>query len=90
MWTTGLKDPWHELSVVPSASLVPGAPNRTATTRIPTCGKQLQEDQLFGLVFEEGRRGGDLTAGSKEAQEAVALFEEALKVWLPCFQSRER
>jgi len=86
MITSGLRDPWHQLSALPIGSLVPGAPNRTAREAVPACGQKSAEVEVFGLVMEEGRHCADLIMGSAEAKQATELFAKALEVWLPCFR----
>ncbi|KAF2149981.1 hypothetical protein K461DRAFT_281239 [Myriangium duriaei CBS 260.36] len=89
MWTTGFKDPWHGLSMVPKKSLVPGAPtNRTTTKKVPACNVPMEGDKVFGLTFEEGRHCDDLYPGGKETALAVNTFSRALDEWLPCFRAQ--
>lgn len=86
MITSGLRDPWHQLSALPKDSLVPGAPvNRSARAAVPGCHEDLAENEVFGLVLERGRHCADLVIGNPEAKQATALFAQALEVWLPCF-----
>jgi hypothetical protein len=87
MFITGSRDPWHEVSIVPSNSRVPNAPrDRIMTDVVPPCNKLDIEDEVFGLLLPEGRHCGDLIAGSEDAQKATDLFKKALEVWLPCFR----
>lgn len=87
MFTTGLRDPWQDVSMVPSMGLVPGWPrHRTMTETIPACDEELSGDEVFGLLFEEGRHCSDLVPGSKNAGKSTELFEKALRKWLPCFK----
>jgi hypothetical protein len=86
MFVTGMKDPWHEMSIVPSMSLVPDAPrDRVMTDEIPPCNELMTGNGVFGLVLPEGRHCGDLIAGSEDARKATDLFMKALEAWLPCF-----
>ncbi|KAK3071791.1 hypothetical protein LTR53_008029 [Teratosphaeriaceae sp. CCFEE 6253] len=83
MFTAGLNDPWHGRSMLPAGGLVPGAPDRNATREIPARGQSPPHGQVFGLLFEHGWHCSDLVAGNAEAGEAVDLFEQAVRVWLP-------
>lgn len=86
MFVTGLQDPWHEVSIAPKNGLIPQAPwNRTMTDKIPSCDELMTENEVFGLVFSEGRHCSDLIPGSEDALKATELFKKALEVWLPCF-----
>jgi hypothetical protein len=86
MFITGLRDPWHEVSIVPSNGLIPGAPrDRKMTDKVPRCNELMSGREVFGLVLSEGRHCGDLIAGSPDAREATDLFVRALEAWLPCF-----
>jgi hypothetical protein len=86
MFITGMKDPWQEVSIVPSRSLVPDAPrDRVMTDEVPLCNELMAGNEVFGLVLPEGRHCGDLIAGSEDARKATELFMKALEVWLPCF-----
>jgi len=86
MFITGLRDPWHDVSVVPSRGLIPGAPHhRTMTHKVPQCNELMTGSEVFGLLLAEGRHCGDLIAGSQDALEATELFVRALEAWLPCF-----
>jgi hypothetical protein len=86
MFVTGMKDPWHEVSIVPSRSLVSDAPrDRVMTDEVPPCNELMTGNRVFGLVLPEGRHCGDLVAGSEDALKATDLFMKALEVWLPCF-----
>lgn len=86
MFITGLRDPWHEVSVAPSNGLIPEAPqNRTITKEIPACNELMTGNEVFGLLLSEGRHCSDLIAGSDDALKATELFKKALEVWLPCF-----
>lgn len=89
MFITGLRDPWHEVSVAPRNGLIPEAPQgRIATNKTPACNEEMTGDEVFGLVLSEGRHCSDLIAGSEDALKATELFEKALKVWLPCFAQK--
>lgn len=89
MFTTGMRDPWHEASMVPSKGFIPGAPShRKMTEEVPLCNEVLTGDQVFGIVFEKGRHCSDLMPGSENAQRSVDLFVKALKVWLPSFSPK--
>lgn len=86
MFTTGLEDPWHDLSIVPSEGLVPGSPRyRTMTQVVPGCEEAMAGDEVFGLLFENGRHCSDLVPGTEETARAADLFGKALRSWLPCF-----
>jgi hypothetical protein len=86
MFTTGLEDPWHDISMVPSQGLVPGSPRQRRMTDVaPVCDKEMAGDEVFGLLFENGRHCSDLVPGSEEMLAATALFQKALRSWLPCF-----
>jgi hypothetical protein len=86
MFTTGLVDPWHDLSMVPSEGLVPGSPRqRRMTDVVPAWDEAMAGDKVFGILFEDGRHCSDLVPGSEEMAASVKLFEKALKSWLPCF-----
>lgn len=86
MFTTGLQDPWHEVSIAPKNGLIPEAPwNRTMTDKIPVCNHLMTGDEVFGLLLSEGRHCSDLIAGSEDALKATKLFRKALEAWLPCF-----
>jgi hypothetical protein len=86
MFTTGLVDPWHDLSIVPSEGLVPGSPRqRRMMDVVPACDEAMAGDKVFGILFEDGRHCSDLVPGSEEMAASVKLFEKALKSWLPCF-----
>lgn len=87
MFTTGLRDPWHQVGMVLIKGMVPGAPShRRMTEDVPASNEVLAGDRVFGIVFEKGRHCSDLMAGSKNAQRSVDLFVKALKVWLPSFR----
>jgi hypothetical protein len=86
MFVTGLRDPWHDVSIAPSKSLVPGAPrDRKMTSKVPRCNELMTGREVFGLMLPEGRHCSDLIAGSRDAEEATELFMKALEAWLPCF-----
>jgi hypothetical protein len=86
MFTTGLEDPWHDINMVPSDGLVPGSPRqRRMTDVVPACDEEMAGDEVFGLLFENGRHCSDLVPGSEEMLAATELFEKALRSWLPCF-----
>lgn len=86
MFTTGLGDPWHDISMDPSEGLVPGSPRqRTMTQAVPVCDEAMAGDEVFGLLFENGRHCSDLVPGTEEMARAMELFEEALRSWLPYF-----
>jgi len=86
MFTTGLQDPWHDISMVPSGGLVAGSPrHRKMTNIVPACDRAMSGDEVFGLVFESGRHCSDLVPGTKETARATELFEKALRSWLTCF-----
>ena len=86
MFVTGLRDPWHEVSIAPSKGLIPDAPHdRTMTAKVPRCNETMTGREVFGLVLPEGRHCGDLIPGSQDAEKATALFVKALEAWLPCF-----
>jgi hypothetical protein len=86
MFTTGLVDPWHDLSVVPSEGLVPGSPRqRRMADVVPACDEAMAGDEVFGILFESGRHCSDLVPGSEEMVASIELFEKALKSWLLCF-----
>ena len=87
MFTTGLQDPWHDVSIVPgTGGLIPGSPRgRRITDVVPGCGEVFDGEEVFGLLFQEGRHCADLVPGSAEAGRAVGLFGEALREWLSCF-----
>ena len=86
MFTTGLEDPWHDISMVPSEGLVPGSPRqRKMTDVVPACDQAMAGDEVFGLLFENGRHCSDLVPGTEETVAATELFEKALRSWLPCF-----
>jgi len=86
MFTTGLQDPWHDISMVPSEGLTPGSPRQRRMTQVvPACDEEMAGDEVFGLLFENGRHCSDLVAGSEEMVAAANLFEEALRSWIPCF-----
>jgi hypothetical protein len=86
MFTTGLEDPWHDVSMVPSEGLVPGSPReRRMTGIIPACDEAMAGDEVFGLLFKNGRHCSDLVPGTGEMVKATELFAEALRAWLPCF-----
>jgi hypothetical protein len=86
MFITGMRDPWHEVSIVPSNGLMPDAPrDRIMTDKVPRCNELMTGREAFGLVLPDGRHCGDLIAGSRDAQESTELFAKALEAWLPCF-----
>jgi hypothetical protein len=86
MFTTGLEDPWHDVSMVPSEGLVPGSPRqRTMTQVVLACDRAMAGDEVFGLLFEKGRHCSDLVPGTEETVMATELFSKALRSWLPCF-----
>jgi hypothetical protein len=86
MFVTGLRDPWHDVSVAPSDSLVPGAPrDRIMTSKVPRCNELMTGREAFGLILPDGRHCSDLIAGSRDAEEATGLFVKALEAWLPYF-----
>jgi hypothetical protein len=86
MFTMGLEDPWHDISMVPSEGLVPGSPRQRRMTQVvPACGEVMAGDEVFGLLFESGRHCSDLVPGTEELVKATGLFAEALGAWLPCF-----
>lgn len=86
MFVTGLRDPWHEVSIAPKEGLIHDAPcDRIVTNKVPRCNELMTGSEVFGLVLPEGRHCSDLIPGSSDAQEATALFAKALGVWLPCF-----
>ena len=88
MWTTGMQDPWHGLSMAPTGSLVAGAPvHRHVTQQVPACARSLDDGEVFGLVLEHGRHCSDLQAGTDDARRAQELFQQALEVWLPCHRA---
>ncbi|KAM0710469.1 hypothetical protein Q7P35_002832 [Cladosporium inversicolor] len=86
MFVTGLRDPWHEVSIAPKKGLIRDAPfDRMVTDKVPRCNESMTGREVFGLVLPEGRHCSDLIPGSQDAEEATALFMKALEVWLPCF-----
>jgi len=86
MFVTGARDPWHDVSVAPSKSLVPGAPrDRTVTSKVPCCNELMTGGEVFGLLLPEGRHCSDLIPGSQDAEKTTELFVKALEKWLPCF-----
>ena len=86
MFVTGLRDPWHEVSIAPQDGLIRDRPHgRIVTDTIPACNEVMMGNEVFGLVLIEGRHCSDLIAGSEDALKATDLFKRALKVWLPCF-----
>jgi hypothetical protein len=86
MFTTGLVDPWHDLSMVPSEGLVPGSPRqRRMTDVVPACDEAMAGDEVFGILFENGRHCSDLVSGSEEMVASIELFEKAVRSWWPCF-----
>ncbi|QIX02443.1 hypothetical protein AMS68_007960 [Peltaster fructicola] len=85
MFTDGLKDPWHTLSVQSNSTEI-GAPNRTTTQTVPDCGKAANGNDVFGLTYPDAYHASDLSGGTAEFEQGLALFEKALDKWLPCFQ----
>ncbi|KAK5046791.1 hypothetical protein LTR84_007145 [Exophiala bonariae] len=90
MFTDGLKDPWHILSVQSTAAEY-GAPNRRTTDQIPACNKAPSGSDVFGILYPNGYHINDLSkalgAENTTADEGTALFLKALDEWLPCFHS---
>lgn len=78
MFTDGLKDPWHTISVQSSEA------KRETTRSVPQCNQPPTDGQVFGLTFPDGYHAKDL-GFTAESGEAVALFSKALDAWLPCF-----
>jgi hypothetical protein len=86
MFITGLRDPWHEVSITPTKGLIPSAPcDRTVTNKVPRCNELMTGREVFGLILPKGKHCSDLIAGSQDAEAATKLFAQALESWLPCF-----
>jgi hypothetical protein len=98
MFTNGEFDPWRSFSVASQES-AEGAPNRTLTTKVPTCNEVVSGTDVFGIVYAGAIHVEDLstpafTRGSIEKttplEQGLALFEEAWSTWSSCFnQSRD-
>lgn len=85
MFTDGLKDPWHTLSVQSTSSEI-GAPNRQTTQTVPDCGKSADGTSVFGLTYADEYHVSDLLGGTNSFEDGLALFEKAMDTWIPCFQ----
>jgi hypothetical protein len=65
---------------------VPGSPRqRRMTDVVPACDEAMAGDEVFGILFENGRHCSDLVSGSEEMVASIELFEKAVRSWWPCF-----
>lgn len=94
MFTAGELDPWRTLGVQSDVEINPEALGRKSTRVIPRCGETPRDDEVFGIVHKGAYHVADFQkqrGGPKGAVDiSLALFEEALNVWLPCFGGEEQ
>jgi len=96
MWTNGQYDPWRQFGVM-SQQVDFGAPTRNITQKVPACNKVSDSTDVFGLLYPGAVHCPDLNQspyypmnGSAPVQLGLALFEQALDAWLPCFNSSKQ
>lgn len=91
----GTWDGWMARSVL--ALPEDGGPGRTASSVIPECNTAPSDDGVFGIVYDGAGHADDLTwvRGKMRGftytgypyEEGLPLFVDALRGWLPCFES---
>ena len=94
MFTNGEVDPWRSLGIQAiTETNNPDAPNRPSTTEVPPCNVPPSGNQVFGQVWPGQVHGSDMSRGFASDNETtpmdrgIALFSQALDVWLKCFNS---
>jgi hypothetical protein len=97
MFSNGDIDPWRTLSVHSTTKINPAAPNRPSTTKVPKCNTPPQGNTIFGQVYPDAVHVQDFTINPSIPSNVttpyrlgMALFENALDEWLPCFGRTKR
>lgn len=94
MFTNGQYDPWRQFGV-DSEQTTNSEPRRNYTQDVPQCGQVPDGTDVFGLLYPGAVHVPDFGVsafypmdGNAPIQVGLALFKQALDVWLPCFESR--
>ncbi|KAJ5691959.1 hypothetical protein N7462_001382 [Penicillium macrosclerotiorum] len=85
-WSGGQFDPWRTLSPLATEEIAPQGV--TFTTDIPKCNVETDENTLFGYILANAEHCFDFQKNFGPGKISRGYFYEALKKWLPCFESR--